>query len=576
MTTDHGGERTGEQAGALASARGSAGRPGGAAAVAPGADVLALQVLRGDESVLAVPSGVVQAVLGPSPATRRFVGRLSGTSGARAHSDETVLVAGGPVRMASRAASSAAGIALVTDGRAISWSQSIGDNVLLGSERGAGLVGSLARLLGRRTDPAGVGSSESERVSRALGIVGLDRDPTAGVAELTSVERRLLELARAVAAEAAVIVVDDTGAALQAGGERRWWEAIVAVADAPRPTGPAPAVLLVTGTVTGLSTVATRATVLAGSATAPPTHTLEPVSAADEGSLLQSLADAFGAPDVPGALGDVPDVERPVAPVPDDSRADSASVPRFEVERWSASHPADTAQLVVDGLGFSCAPGEIVGLFGPPDAGAGEVLLSIFGRSYGTRVSGVVRVDGEIVDVSTTDAARSAGVLYTTEHPIRFDLSFLGGLPSSVSPESLTRLVSTGVADPRREYRATTVPSGIVAAIPGAHRGPSADQFTDSLQLLVDSEARVVLLAEPFGSTNDAGAARRRALIRSLAAGGRAVVISSEDPAALAAVCDRVIGVRGGRAAGETSAGSRSGSGRITTRAVLGTLGGLA
>lgn len=533
------------------------------------AEAVALQVLRGDEPVLAVPMGVVHAVLGPSWASRRFIDRLSGTSGDRSGSAETVLVAGQPARLASRSASNAAGIAVVTGGRAISWSQSIGDNVLLGTERGAGFVGSLVRLLGRRPAP-GAGPSESARVARALEIVGLDLEPGAGVSGLTAVERRLLELARAVASEAVVIVVDDIGTALSGAEERRWRAAITAVATAPRPAGPASAVLLVTGSVSGLSAVATRATVLSGSVAAPPTRTVTLASAADEEVLLDALADAFG------GVEQGPEGERPRAPVSDQSHAGSAPVPRLSVEQWSASHPADASKPVVDGLGFTCAPGEILGLFGPPDSGAGEVLLSIFGHSYGARVSGVVMIDGEVVDVSTTDHARAAGVLYTTEHPIRFDLSFLGGLPSSVSPESLTRLVSTGVADPRRDYRATTVPTGLIAAIPGAHRGPSADQFSDSLRLLAGSAARVVLLAEPFGDPRSTGAADRRALIRILAETGRAVVVSSEDPAALAAVCDRVIGVRSGQCVGETLADARDMGVPITTRAVLGTLGGLA
>ncbi|WP_431030759.1 hypothetical protein [Plantibacter sp. RU18] len=555
MTANHGGERTGEQAGAFASVRG-----GGV-----GGDVsFALQLLRGDDPVLEVPAGDVHAVLGASAATRRFIAGLSGTSGAREGSGETVLVGGKAARLSSRAASSAAGIALVSGGHAISWPQSIGENVLLGNERAPGILDALARLFGRRPEP-GTHLNDAERASRALGIVGLERAQAEPVSALTTVERRLLELARAVAAEAAVVVVDDTGAGVVGTELTRWRRALLAVAATPRPHGPAPAVILVTGTVTGLASVASRATVLAGTAASPPTRMLVLASAADEAAVLGALAVSFG----DGGVA--------TDPLPADPGFALGTSAGFAVEDWTASHPADASRTVVDRLSFACAPGEVLGLFGPPDSGAGEVLLSVFGRSYGAHISGAARVDGEVVDVSTTDLARAAGILYTTEHPIRFDLSFLGGLPSSVSPESLTRMVSTGVADARRDYQATTVPTGLVAAIPGAHRGPSADQFSESLSMLVGSTARVVLLAEPFGSEGDDRARdRRRAVIGSLAEGGRSVVVASEDPGALAAVCDRVIAVRGGRIVGETSADRSGGGPPISALAIVETMGGIA
>lgn len=555
MTAEHGGERTGEQAGAFASVRG-----GGT-----GGDLsFALQLLRGADPVLEVPAGEVHAVLGASVATRRFIAGLSGTSGAREGSGEAVLVGGTAARLSSRAASSAAGIALVSGGRAISWSQTISENVLLGNERAPGIVDALARLFGRRPEP-GTHLTEAARASRALGIVGLERGQAEPVSALTTVERRLLELARAVAAEATVVVVDDTGAGTTASELARWHRALLAVAGTPRPLGPAPAVILVTGTVTGLASVASRATVLAGTASSPPTRTLALASAADEVAVLGALALSFGDG---GAAAD------PLSAGPVGALGASAG---FAVEEWTASHPADASRTVVDRLSFTCAPGEVLGLFGPPDSGAGEALLSVFGRSYGARISGTVRVDGDVVDVSTTDLARSAGILYTTEHPIGFDLSFLGGLPSSVSPESLTRMVSTGIADPRRDYQATTVPTGLVAAIPGAHRGPSADQFSESLTMLVGSAARVVLLAEPFGSGGDDQVrARRRALIGSLAESGRAVVVASEDPSELAAVCDRVIAVRGGRVVGEASAARSGGGPQLSTFAIVEAMGGIA
>ncbi|AZH84731.1 hypothetical protein EAO79_18860 [Plantibacter sp. PA-3-X8] len=578
MDIHHGGESTGDLAGALASVR------GGEATAEPDSSSVpptALAIRRDGRPLLEVPFGTVHAVLGPVPVLRHLIARLSGTStgprgAARVSGSETVLVDGRPARLSSRAASSASGVAVVTAGQAISWSQTIGENVLLGSERGVGLREAVMRLLrGRVADRMSLRQSDAERIHRALGVVGLDRSPTDSAGALSVVERRLVELARAVAAEASLIVIDDSGPALRADEAERWRQAMVEVARAPRTADPAPGVLLATGAVTGLASVASAATVIAvGGDPSPPIQ----LSAVDgEREVVAALAAGVGGVDAfrPLAAGSSTS-ERA------SSIASSVTAAGLAVEHWTASHPADPERNVVDDLSFTCAPGEVLGLFGPPDSGAGEVLLSVFGRSYGARTCGSVVLDGAVVDVSTTDLARAAGVLYTTEHPIRFDLSFLGGVPSSVSPDALTRMVRLGVADPRRDYRATTVPSGLVAALPGVHRGPDADQFTESLRIIADTGARAVLLAEPFGPAGAPGSedgrrrAERCALIRSLGASGRAVVVSSEDPAALAAVCDRVVAVRAGRIVGTVGAADAPDSEPLDTRAVIEAMGGLA
>ncbi|WP_285026229.1 hypothetical protein [Plantibacter sp. ME-Dv--P-122b] len=578
MDIHHGGESTGDLAGALASVR------GGEATAAPESSSVppaALAVLRDGRPLLEVPFGTVHAVLGTVSALRHLIAHLSGTSPAPrgavgASGSETVLVAGRPARLSSRAASSASGVAVVTAGQAISWSQTIGENVLLGSERGVGLRETVMRLLrGRSADRTSVGQSDTERIHRALAVVGLDRSPADSAGALSVVERRLVELARAVASEASLIVIDDSGPALRADEVERWRQAMVEVARARRTAAPTSGVLLATGAVTGLARVATTATVLAVGGAPSPSIRLSTVDG--EREVLAALAAAVGGVDA----------SRPVADGTSTSdHASSIATPvtaaGLAVGHWTASHPADPGRTVVDDLSFACAPGEVLGLFGPPDSGAGEVLLSVFGRSYGARTRGTVALDGAVVDVSTTDLARAAGVLYTTEHPIRFDLAFLGGVPSSVSPDALTRMVRLGVADPRRDYRATTVPSGLVAALPGVHRGPDADQFTESLRVVADTEARAVLLAEPFGATGAPGSdhgrrrAERYARIRSLAASGRAVVVSSEDPAALAAVCDRVVAVRAGRIVGTVGTVGAADAERLDARAVIEAMGGLA
>ena len=59
--------------------------------------------------------------------------------------------------------------------------------------------------------------------------------------------------------------------------------------------------------------------------------------------------------------------------------------------------------------------GEVVGIAGLMGAGRTEFAMSVFGRSYGHRITGEVLMDGKPVDVSTVRKAIDAGLAYVTE-----------------------------------------------------------------------------------------------------------------------------------------------------------------
>ena len=59
--------------------------------------------------------------------------------------------------------------------------------------------------------------------------------------------------------------------------------------------------------------------------------------------------------------------------------------------------------------------GEIVGLAGLMGSGRTEFALSVFGRSYGSKVSGTVYKNGKPIDVTTVTACIDHGIAYTTE-----------------------------------------------------------------------------------------------------------------------------------------------------------------
>src|SRR5919108_3023347 len=73
----------------------------------------------------------------------------------------------------------------------------------------------------------------------------------------------------------------------------------------------------------------------------------------------------------------------------------------FEVKNWVVYHPLHPDRQVIKGVNLHVKKGEVVGIAGLMGAGRTEFAMSIFGRSYGTKISGEVFLNGKKVDTST-------------------------------------------------------------------------------------------------------------------------------------------------------------------------------
>ena len=67
----------------------------------------------------------------------------------------------------------------------------------------------------------------------------------------------------------------------------------------------------------------------------------------------------------------------------------------LEVKNWNVYHPLYTERKVVDDVSIKVHKGEVVGISGLMGAGRTELAMSIFGRSYGTNISGTLVINGQ-------------------------------------------------------------------------------------------------------------------------------------------------------------------------------------
>ena len=87
----------------------------------------------------------------------------------------------------------------------------------------------------------------------------------------------------------------------------------------------------------------------------------------------------------------------------------------LRVEDWTAHHPQDPSRVVVDKVNLNVRAGEIVGIAGLMGAGRTEFAMSLFGRTYGSKISGRVFKNGKEIHTRSVSEAIDNGLAYATE-----------------------------------------------------------------------------------------------------------------------------------------------------------------
>jgi putative multiple sugar transport system ATP-binding protein len=87
----------------------------------------------------------------------------------------------------------------------------------------------------------------------------------------------------------------------------------------------------------------------------------------------------------------------------------------LEAKHWTTHHPIYTEKKVVDDVSFNVRKGEVVGIAGLMGAGRTELMMSIFGHSYGTDTTGELFINGKACTLNTPLEAINHKLAYVTE-----------------------------------------------------------------------------------------------------------------------------------------------------------------
>ncbi|WP_272927780.1 multiple monosaccharide ABC transporter ATP-binding protein [Actinomyces sp. 432] len=228
----------------------------------------------------------------------------------------------------------------------------------------------------------------------------------------------------------------------------------------------------------------------------------------------------------------------------------------LRIEHWTAHHPIDTARAVVDDAALSLRRGEIVGLAGLMGAGRTELAMSLFGRSWGTNISGLVYKDGKEISTATVRQAIDNGLAYVTEDRKVLGLNLIQDVKTNTTAAALNKVSSRGIVDDaaeeevaeryRRELRTKTES---LATPVGSLSGGNQQKVVLAKWMFSDPD--VLILDEPTRGIDVGAKYEIYQIINQLADSGKAILVISSELPELLGICDRVYTMSQGRITGQ-------------------------
>jgi putative multiple sugar transport system ATP-binding protein len=230
----------------------------------------------------------------------------------------------------------------------------------------------------------------------------------------------------------------------------------------------------------------------------------------------------------------------------------------FEVKDWNVYHPLHMERKIIDQVKLNIKKGEIVGIAGVMGSGRTELAMSIFGKSYGKKISGHLYKDGKEIHLNNVSDAIDHGIAYVTEDRKHYGLILIDDIKSNISLASLKKISKKLVvnqneevleAEKFREKMNIKTPS--VFQKTGNLSGGNQQKVV--LSKWIFSEPDVLILDEPTRGIDVGAKYEIYTIINQLANEGKGILLISSELPELLGMCDRIYVMSEGRMTGEVN-----------------------
>ncbi len=228
----------------------------------------------------------------------------------------------------------------------------------------------------------------------------------------------------------------------------------------------------------------------------------------------------------------------------------------LEVKNWTVYHPIYTERKVVDNVNLNVRKGEVVGISGLMGAGRTELAMSLFGRSYGSNISGQVKINGKEVQLKTVKQAIENKLAYVTEDRKGNGLVLSNPIYINTTMAKMDKVSKAGVIDKELEIKVANeykekLKTKCPSVLQNVGNLSGGNQQKVLLSKWMFAEPDVLILDEPTRGIDVGAKYEIYCIINDLVAEGKSVImISSELPEVLG-MCDRIYVMNEGKIVGE-------------------------
>ncbi len=411
------------------------------------------------------------------------------------------------------------GIVIIHQELALVPQMTIGENMFLGNERGNKNAINWNETYGE--------------ADKYLKMVGLSESSRVLVKDIGTGKQQLVEIAKALAKNAKLLILDEPTSSLNETDSKALLDLMLEFKKQGM------TMIIITHKLNEVVYVADKITVVRDGSTVETMdcHTMQ----IDEDRIIKGMVgreitDRFPKrQDVP--IGDV----------------------NMEVRNWTVNHPIYTERKVVDGVNFKVRKGEVVGIYGLMGAGRTELAMSIFGRSYGSEITGDLTIGGKPAFLKNPRAAIDAGLAYVTEDRKGNGLVLSNPIRVNTSLANMKGVSENGIIDADKEYMiAVQYKEKLRTKTPSVEQNvgnlSGGNQQKVLLAKWMFTNPDILILDEPTRGIDVGAKYEIYCIINNLAKEGKSVVMISSELPEVIGMSDRIYIMNEGKFVGEMKA----------------------
>lgn len=411
--------------------------------------------------------------------------------------------------------SEADGIVIIHQELALSPYLSIGENIFIGNEIAS----------------HGVIDWQEVRIrtKELLKKVGLDEDPDTIVNTLGVGKQQLIEIAKALSKNVKLLILDEPTASLNEDDSENLLKLMLELKSQGITC------ILISHKLNEVSRVCDSITVLRDGATIETLDASGGQISEDrivKGMVGRELTDRY--PKRTPKIGDV----------------------MFEIKDWNVYHPDYPDRKMVDNVNIKVRKGEVLGIAGLMGAGRTELAMSIFGRTYGQKISGTILKEDKEIHLKTVKDAIGAGIAYVTEDRKEAGLNLIDDIRHNISIASLGKISNNGVINEQVEILAAEefrksmkIKTPSILQLTGNLSGGNQQKVV--LSRWVYAEPDLLILDEPTRGIDVGAKYEIYTIINDLVAQGKAVIVISSELPEVLGLSDRIYVMNEGKIIGE-------------------------